>query len=62
MASLPYKVECKSTQAFFEPIAAFDVARAAGVYAQDCALANPRFHYRVKKGAKIILNIPAQEA
>lgn len=58
---LPYKVECQSTYVFFEVIAAFNVDRAAGHYALECSQANPRFHYRVTKGRKIILNIPARE-
>jgi hypothetical protein len=48
MTNLPYVVECKSTFAFYETIAAFDVEQAAHWYAAQCAEVNPRFTYRVK--------------
>lgn len=56
MLGLPYKVECKSTYAFYELIAAFDCDKAAEAYAVQCAAANPRYDYRVVKGRRIIRN------
>lgn len=50
MSQLSYKVECKSTCAFFEVIAAFDCDYAALCYAQMCAAVNASCQYRVKKG------------
>lgn len=44
---LPFVVECKSTQAFHEPIAAFNVESVARDYAKDCGATNPAFAYRV---------------
>lgn len=51
---LPYKIECKSTLAFYETIAAFNCERAALAYAGECALTNMNFSYRVKRGRKTI--------
>lgn len=53
-APLPFKVECKSTLAFFELIAAFNCKGPAIWYAKECAKTNPDFTYRVKQGSKAI--------
>lgn len=47
---LPFQVECKSTQAFFEPIAAFNHIKVAYRYAQDCLETNlsSGFEYRLR--------------
>jgi len=52
--NLPYVVECKSTQAFFEPIAAFNCRQAADGYAGECSTANPSFTYRVSVPVPVI--------
>ncbi len=44
---LQFVVQCQSTQAFFENIAAFNCRQAADGYAAECAGANPGYSYRV---------------
>lgn len=51
---LPYKVECRSTQSFFELIAAFNCESAAMGYAKGCLESNSEFEYRVLKNRKVI--------
>jgi hypothetical protein len=47
---LKYVVECKPpSQAFFEPIAAFNSSEVAASYAKDCRRGNgPKWDYRVQ--------------
>jgi hypothetical protein len=54
---LPYVVECKPLgQAFYEPIAAFNVDRVAISYATDCykgsVAQDAGYHYRVRDASK----------
>ena len=44
---LPFHVECKSLQPFFETIAQFDCRPAAEGYVASCSTANPAFAYRI---------------
>lgn len=53
-AALPFKVECRSTAAFFELIASFNCENPARWYAAQCAKDNPQFAYRVKRGSVLI--------
>ena len=48
MTELPYVVECRSSRAYFEVIAAFDCKEAALAYAKECKRVNKGFSYRVK--------------
>jgi hypothetical protein len=50
---LPWRIECRSTYPFFEPIAAFNSEKVAIAYAASCRAANPTYAYRVVKAGKI---------
>ena len=52
--ALPYKIECRSTRPYFELIAAFDIQHAAEAYAEQCAIVNLDFTYRVKLGRRVL--------
>lgn len=58
---LPFIVECKSTQAFFETIAGFNRRSAADGYAAACAAARPSFQYRVSNPCPEIDNASVVE-
>lgn len=47
-SDLTFQVECKSTCAFFETIAAFNHVKVAYRYAQDCLQTNRNFEYRLR--------------
>ena len=57
---LPYRVDCKSTYPFFEPIAAFNCEPAAQGYARDCSATNPDLKYRVR-GPKVLTYFGPEE-
>lgn len=47
MKELPWVVECKSFNKFFEPIAAFNVRIAAHWYMRQCENNTKMFEYRI---------------